>query len=174
MASLVALFSLAAMSPVWYAIFGYPSPEHWRLPMETQCVEGQQKNALKQTQIHLKIISIQYNNDSSLMGRDNYMGFFVDWSIEVIATTTGYMTVILSALFYIGMYLYIDGMVNDMRMELMPNRPDSFKKPRHPLDQRKKWSIYVRQIEFHIEIIGYQLTSRFALISFNQSNESIF
>lgn len=108
------------------------------------------------------------------MGRDNYMGFFVDWSIEVIATTTGYMTVILSALFYIGMYLYINGMVNDMRMELMPNRPDSFKKPRHPLDQRKNWSIYVRQIEFHIEIIGYQLTSRFALISFNQSNESIF
>lgn len=33
---LVVVFSSAAIFPISYAIFGYPPPQQWRLPVETQ------------------------------------------------------------------------------------------------------------------------------------------
>lgn len=32
----IGVFALAAIFPISYAIFGYPSPERWLMPIETQ------------------------------------------------------------------------------------------------------------------------------------------
>lgn len=36
--TIVLAFCISAMLPVSYAIFGYPSPQQWRLPVDTQWV----------------------------------------------------------------------------------------------------------------------------------------
>lgn len=82
------------------------------------------------------------NCSSSLIGRTCYLGFYIDWFIEL---TTGAACVIIIAIngsIYVGIFLYINGMVKDLKMrlssELSPVRP---------------WSIYIKEINHHVEII---------------------
>lgn len=51
-----------------------------------------------------------------------------------------------------GIYLYINGMVNDMKVRIEANNLDSSDEPHQSLHQMKIWSNYVREIKFHIEI----------------------
>lgn len=84
------------------------------------------------------------------MGRTSYIGFFVDWFIESISTAALYATFILSVSIYVGIFLYIDGMVLDMRKRIISLNDVSTIRPR----QLEKWSIYLTEIQFHNDIIG--------------------
>lgn len=81
--------------------------------------------------------------NSSLIGRTTYIGFFIDWCIEVISVLGIFVTFISAGSFYVGMCLYINGMVEDMKIRMTS------------LDaaQMEIWSSNVRQIQFHNEIL---------------------
>lgn len=89
--------------------------------------------------------------DSSLMGRATYMGFFVDWFIELMCTFLLNIILFLSMFISIGICLYINGMVNDIKMRLMPLGNDA---TNDALQQKRTWAIYVQEMNFHIQTIG--------------------
>lgn len=91
---------------------------------------------------------------SSLIGRDNYLGFYIDWMIETAGGSVFIGTIVLSASIYIGIFLYVNGMTMDMKMRIMSIDGNStLLDPGHPLTQADKWRIYMEEIQFHIEII---------------------
>lgn len=93
---------------------------------------------------------------SSLIGRDNYIGFYIDWFIETTGGSVFIAVIILSASIYIGIFLYVNGMTTDMKMRLISIEIGSTLRPRcRPLSQSEKWWIYVQEIQFHGEIIEY-------------------
>lgn len=86
---------------------------------------------------------------SSLVARANYIGFFVDWIIELIGNCVAYAMIIATASIFIGLHLYINGMMQDMRIRLTMRAidGDSTEEP------TQMWPTYVEEIQFHIEII---------------------
>lgn len=88
-----------------------------------------------------------------MLGRSNYFGFFIDWFVELIGNATAYAMIIATASIFIGLSLYINGMMEDMKMRLMSIDSDSTEKPSKRLNPVQMWSIYVEEIQFHIEII---------------------
>lgn len=66
------------------------------------------------------------------------------FSAGIIATTIGSI--------YAGLCLYINGLVADMKAKLSFS---VFKGPQHEVNQSIDWSLYVQEIDFHVEIIGY-------------------
>lgn len=104
---------------------------------------------------------------SSLIGRASYIGFFIDWFIESISILVTCIVFVSSGSSYFGIFLYINGMVRDMKMQLMSNgslycsksESNEALKPTkescEPLKQMELWRCYVRELKFHIEIMGY-------------------
>lgn len=55
---------------------------------------------------------------STLVDRKTYLGFFVNWFIEMVSVV-GYFTFFTTAgLLYICFYLYLNGMVQDLSMQM--------------------------------------------------------
>lgn len=88
-----------------------------------------------------------------MIGRTTYIGFFIDWLIESSAGMLVDVIVILSASFYIGTFLYINGMVTDMKIRVSSIDAESTLDQRHRLTPTEKWQIYQEEIQFHIAII---------------------
>lgn len=88
------------------------------------------------------------------MGRDNYIGFFIDCAIEFYGCFSAFVVIHLSGSAYVGIALYINGMVKDMKMRIMSINDHSSNTSVNPINQMKTWSAYVQEIDFHIEIIG--------------------
>lgn len=101
---------------------------------------------------------------SSLIGRMSYVGFFFDWTIEVIGGTADFLTMILSASICVGIAYYINGMVEDMKMRFrsidgdLTSEPRQSRQPHQPRVTVQIWPLYVQEIDFHNEIIGYLST----------------
>lgn len=89
------------------------------------------------------------------MGRANYIGYFVDLFVTLIGSSASFIIISMSVSIYVGIFLYITGMVKDMKMCI--ESIDDELKIEPPSCQTEKWSIYVNGIEFHTEIIGYLL-----------------
>lgn len=91
------------------------------------------------------------NLNSSLLGRSTFFGFLLDWFIQATDGLANFVIFITSVSFYIGMFLYTTGMVRDMQARIIAIEDD----PEHPqkMNQANKWPIYVREIQFHAEII---------------------
>lgn len=71
------------------------------------------------------------------------------------------MTFFVSVSIYIGMFLYINGMVTDMQMRMKSiNDNDSMSDPR----QLKNWAILVEEMKLHLGIIRYSLSSTESLV----------
>lgn len=100
------------------------------------------------------LIFIQF---SSIFGRATYIGYFIDWLLDSIFVAANLVILTLSTSMYIGIFLYINAMVKDMKMRFssiddsLSIEPNRTKIP--PSD--RIWLIYEQEIEFHIEIIGY-------------------
>lgn len=92
---------------------------------------------------------------SSLLGRGNFIGFYFDWAIDATSSLSNYVVVSSSGSSYIGMFLYINGMMRDMKMRLNSMNNNSMEAQQKPSSSVEKWSIYVREMDFHVEIIGY-------------------
>lgn len=94
---------------------------------------------------------------SSILGRTGYIGFLVDWSIGATSVWVCFMAMTVAASVYIGIFLYINALVADLKQRVQAIDVFSSSKPRQPMDHLKTWSIYLQEIELHIEIIGYML-----------------
>lgn len=80
------------------------------------------------------------------------MGFFIDWLIVATAVSAGLIAITATGSIYFGMFCYIDGMVKDVRSRLIGPEVAGV----HQFsDEVKSWSLFVREIEFHVEISGY-------------------
>lgn len=90
---------------------------------------------------------------SSLIGRDNYIGYIIDWLILFCGAGADVAITVLSASIFVGTFLYINGMATDMKMRLASIDDDSPIEPRHSIASMAKWTIYVEEIQFHIAII---------------------
>lgn len=75
------------------------------------------------------------------------MGFYIDWLIEGIAGIACYTILTISSSIYIGMFLYITGMVKDMKVQIDQDLSPELSK------ETNKWMIYLQEIKFHAEII---------------------
>lgn len=83
---------------------------------------------------------------SSFTGRASYIEFYIELGIEMIAAAMGYFILVLSGTIYIGFFLYMDGMVRDIEIRMTSITIDA-------TNREKIWSIYLEEIDFHVEII---------------------
>lgn len=90
---------------------------------------------------------------SSLIGRSDYLGFFIDWLVECLGTVAEFEMIIVSGSIYVGIFMYIDAMVSDIRMRFKTIADELSVEAKPSLDNLRLWSAYVREIDFHIEII---------------------
>lgn len=100
----------------------------------------------------LKNFSHMRNVHSSLMGRDTYTGFYCNWIFVLFSLTGASLIVLSSATIYIGMFLYIDGLVRDLKMRLLAVADDF---SIGSLNLERNWLIYVHEIKFHIQVFRF-------------------
>lgn len=87
---------------------------------------------------------------SSLIGRETYFGYYVDCFSEALGATSFTLTLLTTGSLYLGIYLYINGMADDLQATV------------EKLDQvepEDMWATYVEEIRFHNEITGYVIFS---------------
>lgn len=106
-------------------------------------------------------ISLIFFTSSSLFGRDKYYGFAVDWLIELLSIIAGFIGYITVGSFYVGLCLYINGMVTDMKIKMVNKSSSDY------LDGTRFWMVNVKEMMFHAEIIGYG-SFRWGLVSRSQ------
>lgn len=84
------------------------------------------------------------------MDRGTTAGFYLDWFFQVNNGFLALMLVFVAGTIFIGMFFYITAMVNDMTMRIAAIDDDF-----NPQRKYEKiiWSIHVREIRFHLEII---------------------
>lgn len=100
--------------------------------------------------VHLTPLPSAY---SSFLGRDKYFGFAVDWFIVLISVGSCFVMFTTVGSLYSGLCFYITGMVVDMKTQLSCSVFGS-----HETSNRTKcWTIYVKEITVHIEILEYDL-----------------
>lgn len=104
---------------------------------------------------------------STLFGRVTYLGFYIDWLIEMVTVSVGFLAVCVSASIHIGMFFYIHAMVGDMSTRLMAIDALELQQSAHQngkrFDSPRIWLIYVQEINFHLDIVGY---SQFFILFF--------
>lgn len=89
------------------------------------------------------------------MGRTNYIGFFLDNLMEFVGTIGCFMTIISSASIYIGIFMYINGMAKDMKMQLFLIASNSAENSRQPMKNKdnENWTMLIQAVELHVEMI---------------------
>lgn len=87
---------------------------------------------------------------SSLFGRTKVTGFYIDCFIVVGGGAANFTAIFLFGTIQMGIFLYINGMVKDMKIRMKTIGLDS---PNDPNHSKRIWSNYVREIKFHNEII---------------------
>lgn len=76
----------------------------------------------------------------------NVIGFYLDWFIEMIVSIVADVAIFISVSFYVGICLYINGMMKDIKLHLMDIDRVSTKD--------LKWSLYAPLIDLHNEATG--------------------
>lgn len=84
------------------------------------------------------------------------MGFAVDSLIELTSTISCFIVLTTVGSLYVGLCLYINGMVADMR-----TRVDSAFASHKEFNKMDQWAVILKEIDFHNEIIEYVFESRF-------------
>lgn len=83
-----------------------------------------------------------------------FIRFFVEWCIDASCAASCFVMVIACASSYVGIILYITGMVRDLKARLASIEDGPSPEPQRTVHPTEIWSIYVREIRFHVEIIG--------------------
>lgn len=93
---------------------------------------------------------------SSLIGRMSYIGFFIDWALESITAIANFSTMVLAGSISVGIFYYVNTMVDDMKIRTQSIGEDLPRKPKcRAWGDLKIWPIYVQEIDIHNQIIGY-------------------
>lgn len=93
-------------------------------------------------------IEFEFSSSSPILGRDGYIGFAVDWTIEISMVVSYSAVVVVVGLLHAGLCQYINSMVMDMKIRIIGSANESHEN----IDQANRWSIYVTEIGFHNEI----------------------
>lgn len=142
-------YASALLFPISYAIFQFPDPIYWRLPMDVQWVFDRNRYLLGKSRISTNSPYFLHFF-SSLIGW-SYTGFLIDWFIQFIAFTCYFSILVASGSLFIGLCLYITGMVEDIKLQLaLLDEPLSTKNSVSRLHAR---SVYAKEIDFHINIL---------------------
>lgn len=99
--------------------------------------------------------SLSQTIDSSILGRTTYVGYYLDWLLALAVSTGGFVIIASSVSIYIGIFLYITGMVTDMKTRIESIEKELRTDQRQALNQIRVWTIFVQEIQFHTDIIGY-------------------
>lgn len=116
-----------------------------------------------------------------MLGRNNYVGYAVDWIIELVAAVSCMIFVLINGSLYIGLCLYINAMVADMKTRLATDalvsdinthpsdhsntggligtglrlKRSNLSKTKEKVHARECWRIYVTEIGLHTNIYKY-------------------
>lgn len=94
--------------------------------------------------------------ESPLIDGNIYIRFYADWLHQTIASLSSVTMFNSSGSMYIGLSLYINGMVQDLKKRIEKIDVDSTSigdKSPSPMTQTEIWLIYVKEMDFHMEII---------------------
>lgn len=111
-------------------------------PYQLKC--SKYLNILKSGQEHFEKY-LRTKTCSSLIGRSSYLGFYIDWLLELIAVAADAVTLAINGSICVGIFLYINGMVDDMKTRISLAAAEL-----HPLNT---WAILESEIRLHVEII---------------------
>lgn len=111
----IPVFTAAAMFPVLEAIFDFPPPELWRLPLQIRLVPL--KNQFRQ----FTELKIYMDHCSSLISHDKYSQFYADWTLELLCVIGYFAFFLTMATLFAWFYLFINGMVEDLKAQLIGN-----------------------------------------------------
>lgn len=92
---------------------------------------------------------------SSILGEDNYLGYYLDWSSEFFATAFHITVLVTSASFHLGMCMHIEGMVADLRGRMAEINDELNENQRdNPAIVTRVCSKLTKQIDFHVDILS--------------------
>lgn len=80
-----------------------------------------------------------------------YVIFSIDWLIQAVATFAYLLAIFVAATFYVGMFLYIRSMVNDLKAKLSEFEVFLYRKSKDRILQYGH--MLVNEIKFHNEIV---------------------
>lgn len=122
---LAIIFPVAALLPITYAIFGFPDPDKWVLPLTFRlvdcaivCTAKTGRRAIRSSNPFLFLCSD--NSRSPLFARiaNVSIRFYGDCLIHMLLSIF-YLTIIVTNLsFYIGLCFYVRAMVEDLKAQL--------------------------------------------------------
>lgn len=107
-----------AMVPMPHMAFGYPQPNQW--PSMTGVSWVSIIPAILVARNSTKYISygLPFSLPMPSQIPDPVVGYYINWLLQAITCIMYYIIVLTSALYFIGMCIYIDGMVRDLRVAL--------------------------------------------------------
>lgn len=87
------------------------------------------------------------------MGDDTFIGFLIDWLIELISVVGCAIAITACTSLYTGLCFYIDGMVTDFRNRIDTIYCYSVTRQKNITGSINAWLVYVEEFQFHIEIV---------------------
>lgn len=86
---------------------------------------------------------------SSILGRTSYIGFYTDLLFIAACSASSAIIYIASGSIFVGIILYINGMVKDLNARIIALEINSIAEE----SPASAWSIYLQEINMHVEII---------------------
>lgn len=83
-----------------------------------------------------------------------YVGFCIDWSIQVIGLICYFIILFASGSMFFGFCLYITAMVADIKIRVMA-LDTNWSGQTKAADRIRMRTVYVREAQFHMEILEY-------------------
>lgn len=151
----VVLFCLVTASPpIFYIVFGHPTPKHWIM-----LYTFSQLNIIVFIKLSHLIAMHSLSNIifSFLFDPTTFFGFYFAWILGLCIAFVCLYNVILSATVHIGLCSYINAMVNDLKNTIAKIYNDfdlnETENHKHPSLKTESWLTYVEAISFHNDIL---------------------
>lgn len=117
----ITIFTLSALFPISYAVIKWPHPENWILPysyrFNTFNIDILWCGLLGSTASNLYIPTISCPFLDHLVSNAG-IRFYIDWIIQAMASIFYLTSDLMAIIFYVGIYLYLNAMVTDLKEQL--------------------------------------------------------
>lgn len=112
----VSFFTPLALLPVSYLIFQCPEPAHWPRVLHYSYVKRNTGAYTAELYNSILFCSIFFPSTLLPIQANVFAQFYIDWIDQLSACTTFYVFTSTPTVFLIGMYLYIRGIREDLRL----------------------------------------------------------
>lgn len=146
------LFITTALLPICYAIFGFPEPTHWILPIPVTWVHS--KNSRKRSELNAN--SLEYF--SPTMDPTTTIGFFVSWFVQFLDVYAYFVLFITVSLLHIGFCSYPNAIAKDFQMLMAENERFSlnlFHRIEIQLHNQHVKAMHITAVQLHIKLIRW-------------------